>query len=233
LLGADDEHVFAVTAKLDPTAWFSHPERSKEAIDATIAILKAHAVAGTGDWAAIDNLPEPSRITGVASFLARMTPVIQFKQEDQFDYVALQSGVARIPEQFREKALNTWSLTWDLGRMLRARRNETLAVLAAHKARHALLAARPLQSINVEPLPSAQRTKLFLTRLRANGAAGRVTWKATDSTLASGFDVTSSGTLIGMPASCPNNRCAFDLTVGDESGREATCPIVIDVVEGL
>ena len=107
-------------ASFDPSKLFVTASSWKGAFDEVQKIDKATALLGASD--AIDGTPWKPH------WLALFLPKIDFKILSQFDFIK-QDGIL-IEAPFRERALNTWTLTWDLTRILPDTKNRLDADIA-------------------------------------------------------------------------------------------------------
>lgn len=107
-------------ASFDPTKLFLTPSSWKGAFDEVQKIDKATALLGARD--ALKGTPwKPN-------WLALFLPKIDFKILSQFDFIK-QDGIL-VEAPFRERALNTWTLTWDLTRLIPDTKNRLDADIA-------------------------------------------------------------------------------------------------------
>ena len=107
-------------ASFDPAKLFLTASSWKGAFDEVQKIDKATALLGARD--AIDGTPWKPH------WLALFLPKIDFKILSQFDFIK-QDGIL-VEAPFRERALNTWTVTWDLTRLIPDTKNRLDADIA-------------------------------------------------------------------------------------------------------
>lgn len=235
----EDDYDETYGVKVDPAKWFVDVSDWAAAYSATLAYAKAyekpevlrfeHPCSEQIDRRCLDGL---TSLAGPRQILAAVLPVFEVKSVDQFDFV--QAGKRFISTSLQDSTLETYTLTWDLGRVVSAAEDRR----AALKTLAAIEKMRDPSPLSIHwsarrTIPAAPGELLYLQFESKGGLAPHV-WKV--SARGCGSEKSSqvfpetafskSGLLAGYPAAVPAG-CRFTVSVRDSVGQRShlTCEV--------
>lgn len=221
--------------KIEPSRWFVSGTDWAKAYGATAAYARAykqpsalsfpHPCSGQVNRRCLDHA---TRLSGSQRLFATILPTFEFKLVDQFDFV--QDGARFISTDAADDSLETYTLTWDFGRVFGAakQRAEMLAALQAlEKVRskgQPTISWRPAAKV---PLREGE---LVYLQFESRGGLSPIEWsaearencgEASDGEVFSGISLgKTTGLLSGYPPEIPAG-CRFSIRVADSLGQAA------------
>jgi len=235
---AEDRYNQTYGLKIDPSKWFVTASDRASAFAATEAYARAYGkpdvlkvvqpCSGQVDRRCLDSLSE---IAGPQTYLWALLPVFELKSVDQFDFI--QTGQRFLTGSFQDKTLETYTLTWDLGRAFGAATERA----AAAKLIAALEKVRALEEPSIDwqrnrRIPVAPDELIYL-QFSGKGGLSPTSWKVAsdncggeEGEVFGGTSFSKGGLLAGYPLEVPMG-CQFTVTLRDAVGQEdlLTCTV--------
>lgn len=166
------------------------------------------------------------------SLFASLIPTFKFETIDEFDYAVVGGQPILFPESFKEGALQNYTFTWNLLKIIKPADAKVQSV-AALKALEELVdfAASLKEPLAIKTTAVDAADGFFAKQLEASVAGAE--WAAADPEkwTVTGVYLTKDGMLVGMPR-CKTAPCVVYVSVRDKAGRSSSAEVAVAGVKG-